>query len=142
VPRIRGRKIPYDGHIFDSRPELDRYKELRLIEKVGLVKDIEVHPVFQNFINGVYVGKYTADTRYKRRAGARWETVVEDVKVPITNTEACKLRMRVTAACHGFKRVEVYMPARNLTVRAESLALLKAKLKPKSVRKKWRIRDE
>jgi len=130
VPRLRGKKIPYDGHIFDSRPELDRYLELKLLERVGLVREIEVHPVYRNVINGVFVGKYTPDTRYQRKEGLRWSPVVEDVKVPITNTEACRLRMKVTAACHGFKKVEVYIPASRVTKTSTS-ALIKELLKKK-----------
>jgi hypothetical protein len=73
-----------DGIRFDSQMESDRYLELKLMEKSGDIRELEVHPVFilQPAFghNGkiVTVIKYVADFQYKEtRTGVR---VVEDVK--------------------------------------------------------------
>ena len=76
-----------DGIRFHSKREATRYQELRLLEKAGEVKDLELQPEFPLFVPGrgnggpyerVCLGKYVADFRY--RAGRIGLLVIEDVK--------------------------------------------------------------
>lgn len=67
-----------DGIRFASKAEARRYGELRLLEKAGEVRDLELQPVFPlHAKRGGVVGIYRADFRYSDRA---WNIVVEDVK--------------------------------------------------------------
>ena len=102
-PKYHNCKCEYDGIIFDSRKEGLRYQELKLLEKAGEIKELELQKVFElipaqfetvetgEFYKiGVKKGlpktkkvcieqsvTYKADFAYKNKAG---ETVVEDTK--------------------------------------------------------------
>ena len=79
-----------DGITFDSKAEMKRYAELRLLERAGEVRDIELQPEFVLVEPFIYRGKrfrgvkYVADFRYRTMVGPRkalvGEVVVEDVK--------------------------------------------------------------
>lgn len=40
--KYNNKKVEYDGHMFDSVREMNRYKQLRLLERTGLIKDLEL----------------------------------------------------------------------------------------------------
>ena len=88
------RKPVHDGIKFDSKREFLRYMELKLLEKAGEIRHLEVHPKFPIIIGGVQVmvssnqhGKwdrqmvYEADFKYARKDGCWWPIVIEDVKM-------------------------------------------------------------
>lgn len=85
-------KVEIDGHSFASKAEADRYGQLKWLERARDIKALSVHPVFFLVVNGVTVGKFTADFMYHE--GGR--KVVEDVKGMIT--PEASLRMRVFMA--------------------------------------------
>lgn len=59
-----------------------------------LIYDLETHPVFPLLVNGIKIGRYTADFKYKNADG---EEVVEDVKSKITKTRDYMLRKKILA---------------------------------------------
>ena len=59
-----------------------------------LIYDLETHPVFPLLVNGIKIGRYTADFKYKNTNG---EEVVEDVKSKITKTRDYMLRKKILA---------------------------------------------
>ena len=65
-----------DGHTFASTAEANRYSQLKLLERAREIKALAVHPAYPLCINGVVIGKYTADFCYFE--GGR--QIVEDVK--------------------------------------------------------------
>lgn len=71
-----------DGIRFDSKKEAARYRELKLMEKQGLIRDIEVHPRFPLMPRGSEkaIGKYVADFAYYDQSVNPVEYVVEDCK--------------------------------------------------------------
>ena len=83
-------KVFYDGIWFDSKKEKNRYRDLRLMEKAGVIKDLqmqvsyELQPKYE--INGRKVQDiyYNADFVYMERTKNKdiegWEQVIEDVK--------------------------------------------------------------
>lgn len=86
----------YDGHSFDSILEKNRYIFLKLQEKYGVIKDLEVHPSYPlgDDLHGFLVIKsktrkakctYKPDFRYK--IVATDEEIVEDVKSVATLEE-------------------------------------------------------
>jgi len=72
------KKTEVDGFVFDSRREANRYSELKLLEKAGEIKDLELQPVFQCLVNLKLVCKYVADFRYYDIKNSY--LVTEDVK--------------------------------------------------------------
>ena len=78
-------KPKMDGYTFDSMPEMNRYAELKMMQKAGLISDLEVHPVYElakgvknNFGQHIYCWKYKADFAYRDVKGNC--QCVEDVK--------------------------------------------------------------
>lgn len=95
-----------DGIKFASKKEARRYEQLRLRERARDIHDLEVHPAYVLEVNGVRIGRYTADFRYTDAASG--EQVVEDVKGGrATKSEAYGLRKRLMLAVHGIKITEV-----------------------------------
>lgn len=72
-----------DGVRFASKAEARRYGELKMLEKAGEIKELELQPKFPLYAvrasNGevIKVADYYGDFRYRDRVGA---VVVEDVK--------------------------------------------------------------
>lgn len=81
--KYNAKKITADGIIFDSKKEYERYKKLKMNERLGTISDLQVHVKFELIpsqrIDGKVVERactYEADFVYK----ADGKTVVEDVK--------------------------------------------------------------
>ena len=92
--KYRNKKQLYKGIKFDSKKELQRYLILEEMQMKKLIYDLEVHPVFPLLVNGVKIGRYTADFKYKNVNG---EEVIEDVKSKITKTRDYMLRKKILA---------------------------------------------
>ena len=82
----------YKGLKFDSKKELRRYLYLEILFNKGEIKNLELHPVFPLMVNGVKIGRYTADFRYITNKG---DIIVEDVKSKITKTRDYMLRKKI-----------------------------------------------
>lgn len=82
--KYKNKKTIVDGIPFDSLKEARRYGELKLLVKGGVIKDLELQPVFELVPSQIHGGKtmrkvsYIADFMYKDIK--RGVTVVEDVK--------------------------------------------------------------
>lgn len=97
-------KTTIDGIQFDSKKEAQRYAELKLEEKAGLIHNLELQPKFEllkGFIHVLTEEKvrgitYIADFRY-------WQgdiEVVEDVKG--IKTEAYKIKRKLFLSQYPF----------------------------------------
>ena len=94
-----------DGIRFDSKAEARRYYELKLMEKAGLIVNLELQPRFDFVVNGQKLPRtfYKADFRYLDVETN--EVVVEDVKGMITPIYS--LKKKLMKACHGIEIKEV-----------------------------------
>jgi hypothetical protein len=92
--KYNAKKQYYKGIRFDSKKELNRYLILEQMQMKKYITNLEVHPVFPLIVNGVKIGRYTADFKYKNANG---EEVVEDVKSKITKTRDYMLRKKILA---------------------------------------------
>lgn len=77
--KYRAQKVQVDGITFDSKKEARRYCELRLLERAGEIRDLELQKKYELIPKQ---GKerpvhYIADFVYKDKKGAE---VVEDTK--------------------------------------------------------------
>ncbi len=100
-----------DGVNFHSKAEARRYAQLRLLERAGEIRDLELQPSFELMVPEAItakhrkVGTYCADFRYERFVDGRWRRIVEDVKGVRTSTYLLKKRM--VEAQYGIEIVEV-----------------------------------
>ena len=83
-------KQTYKGETFDSKKELNRFMELEILLRAKEISDLELHPKFDLMVNGVKIGRYTADFRYKKGS----DIIVEDVKSRATKTRDYMLRKK------------------------------------------------
>lgn len=95
--KYRAIKTVVDGITFDSRKEGRRYRELRLLEKAGVIKDLSLQPHFllqeAYSKNGKAVRKieYIADFSYYDLEKDKF--VVEDVKG--VKTDVYRLKKKI-----------------------------------------------
>ncbi len=95
------------GILFDSRAEMTRYHALKIMERIGEIDpgSIELHPVFPLEVNGVKIGRYTADFCYRTAEGV---TVYEEVKSQATALEKdWRIRRKLAEAIYSIKIDEV-----------------------------------
>jgi len=101
-----------DGIAFDSKREANRYRELKLRELAGEIKNLELQPEYPLVVRhyahhdwATTIGRYRADFRY--REGPQGLLVVEDVKSKATRSEAYRLRKKFVEAQYGITITEV-----------------------------------
>lgn len=88
IMKYRNIKTTLDGIKFDSRKEAKRYNELKLMERCGLIKNLELQkpfelqPTFRKHNKTYRAIKYIADFVYYDVE--KEQIVVEDVKSPAT----------------------------------------------------------
>lgn len=93
--KYRNKKVIVDEKEFDSKREGNRYKELKLLERAGEIKNLELQPRFllqDSFKkNGRTFRKieYVADFKYIENG----KTIVEDVKG--LQTDVFKLKHKI-----------------------------------------------
>lgn len=84
--KYRNKPVTIDGIWFQSTKEGNRYSELKMLERVGLITDLELQPKFgiakkvkwnDRTLRGIF---YVADFMYRQDS----ETIVEDVKSEAT----------------------------------------------------------
>lgn len=104
-PRAKYRNTPTvsDGLRFDSKREAKRWGELRLMERAGLIENLERQVRFPLKVNGVLVCTYVADFVY--REGATRARVVEDAKG--FRTREYQIKRKLMKAVHGIEIAEV-----------------------------------
>ena len=93
------KKSKSDEIEFDSVAEKKRYHELKIMQRVGLIGDLRVHPVFLLVGKGIVVKKlnlskpriYTADFVYT--VVVTGAEVIEDVKGVLTAEASLRISM-------------------------------------------------
>ena len=94
--KYNNKKTTIDGIKFDSKGEGRRYCELKLLEKAGAIKELELQPKFELQPTFRKNGKthraitYTADFKYKDDKG---KIIIEDYKGMETQTFKMKKKM-------------------------------------------------
>ena len=111
VSKYGNRKTTVDGVTYDSAKEARRGMELMLLERAGLISDLNAQVKYTLIPAQKRDGKvveraatYIADFVYKDKDG---ETVVEDVKSPATRTGVYKLKKKLLLWEYGLHIREV-----------------------------------
>lgn len=102
--KYRAKPTVVDGVRFASQAEANYYLTLKMLEKAGQVRDIELQPSFHLHVNGVRIGQYRGDFRYYDKALDK--TVVAEVKgidLPLG-----RWKRRHAEAEHGIEIVMVW----------------------------------
>lgn len=82
--KYHNKKTVIDGIKFDSKLEAERYTQLKILERVGVIRDLELQPEYELIPSFRKNGKtwrktvYKADFRYILSDGDR--IIIEDVK--------------------------------------------------------------
>ena len=113
--KYNARKTAVDGQMFDSQKEANRYAELKLMQRAGLIKDLRLQqkfcliPTIEGARGGIRqrATYYIADFVYWEKRGDCWTRVVEDVKSPATKTSTYKLKKKLMLWRHGIEIREV-----------------------------------
>jgi len=93
--KYRNKKTEVDGIVFDSQKEASRYLDLKMLEVLGEIKNLELQPKYEFVLNKQKICTYRADFRYVENGA----TVVEDVKG--FKTSMYRLKARMMKAFHG-----------------------------------------
>jgi hypothetical protein len=97
--------IDGEGRRHASKKEARRWAELQMLQRTGHIYGLTHQPPYDLVVNGVLIGRYTADSRYVDvKTG---QVIVEDCKSPASKTTAYKLRRKLMKAIHGVDVVEV-----------------------------------
>ena len=110
MSKYGNRKTELDGITFDSAKEAQRWSELLLMEKAGLIFDLQRQVPFVLIPKQVRNGKvverpvvYKADFVYTENG----QEVVEDVKSPATKTKEYILKRKLLLWQFGIQIKEV-----------------------------------
>lgn len=103
-----------DGEVFDSKGELARWEELRLLERAGEISGLRRQVEYPLVVGQVKVGTYVADFIYTKRERYSWgyalPLVVEDFKG--VRTPAYRLKKKLMLALYGIEILETGAPPR------------------------------
>lgn len=94
--KFGNRKTEIGGITFDSALEAKKWQELQLMERAGLISDLQRQVRFDLIVNDLKVCGYIADFVYTENG----KTVVFDAKGMILRE--FKLKARLFKAIHGF----------------------------------------
>jgi len=101
VSKYKAQRTECDGKIFDSKKEAHRYGELKMLERSGIIANLELQPAFEIEVAGRRICKYRADFRYVENGAI----TVEDVKG--VRTPLYRLKKKLVEALYDVRIVEV-----------------------------------
>lgn len=110
--KYQNKKIEYDGKKFDSKKEARRYQELKLMERAGVISDVQCQVAFtlvekvkfSNEERAKPAIRYFADFVYMKD-GVK---IVEDVKSDATRKlDVYRLKKHMMLAFHGIEIREI-----------------------------------
>ncbi len=98
------KKVSIDGFNFDSKKERNVYLNLKMLERAGEIKNLELQPKYDFFKNGLKICSYFPDFRYEEKG----EIVVVDVKSVATQKNAVyRLKKRLMKAFYNIDILEM-----------------------------------
>ena len=102
--KYRNVKVEVGGVKFHSKKEAKRYGELKMLEKAGLIEELELQPKFEIWANGTKICSYISDFRYVEYG----TTIVEDLKSEATKKlPVYRLKIKLLKAIYGIEIKEI-----------------------------------
>ena len=86
-----------DGIRFHSKKEAIRYQELKLMERAGEIKDLQLQVKYSLDVNGVHICNYIADFVYFDYRFSK--VIVEDTKGK--RIQPYPIKKKLMKACHN-----------------------------------------
>jgi hypothetical protein len=97
-PKYRNKKTVVDGISFDSIREANRYAELVLLERSGVIQNLRRQVRFPLSVNGQLICTYVADAVYIENG----HEIVEDTKSPVTRKlPVFRIKSKLLRALYG-----------------------------------------
>ena len=93
-----------DGRTFASKKECRRYSELRLLERAGVIRNLELQKKYPLIVNDVKVATYLADFVYWHCETK--QQIIEDVKSVATRTPVYRLKAKLMSALYNITILE------------------------------------
>lgn len=80
--KYNAKAVVAEGVRYASTREYERYQELLMKEKAGLIRGLKRQVTYRFIYNGILIGKYVADAAYLEPTEGRngWHLIVEDSK--------------------------------------------------------------
>jgi hypothetical protein len=107
--KFGAQSVVIDGERFDSRWEGERWNQLRLAARAGLITDLRRQVSYELAVNGVKVCSYRADFVYRDETG---KEVVEDAKGH--RTREYLIKKALMRAIHGIEIFETIKERKNV----------------------------
>lgn len=107
MSKYHNRKTEHDGILFDSKKEAERYVELKILLKAGLIRNLELQKSYELIPAqmGERACSYRADFSYEEKSGDDWIPVVEDVKG--MRTDVYKIKRKLMLYKYGIEIREI-----------------------------------
>ena len=86
-------KTKIDNITFDSKKEARRYTELKQMQKIGIIKELQCQPRIPLVVNGKQIGHYVGDFKYLDKLTNTY--ILEDVKTEATKTPIYRLKKKI-----------------------------------------------
>lgn len=102
MTKYRNKPTTLDGITFHSMREAAYYADLRLQERAGEIRQLELQPKFPCVVNGIKVCTYIADFRYREKNG---RLRVIDVKGMVT--PMFRIKKKLVEAIYPHVEIEV-----------------------------------
>lgn len=107
-PRAPKIERTFEGQVFDSKREMQRWQKLRLKEIAGLISNLKRNVSYPVEVNGHHFCKFTPDAEYLTDKGLQ---VFEDTKSSGTRKDpAYRLRKKAFELYYGVQVTEVLHP--------------------------------
>lgn len=101
--KYNAKSMKIDGHVFPSRREAQHYRELKLMERAGKIKDLQIQVPYNIEVNGIHITVYVADFVFYNVETKR--QIVADVKGFVT--DVFRLKKKLMRAVYGIEITEV-----------------------------------
>ena len=101
--KYHNKPVYCDGIRFDSKLEMYRYQQLRMLEKAAKIEELETHVSIPLHVGEIKIGHYVADFRYLMGG----DVVVEDTKCTATKTPMYKWKKKHVKAEYGINIIEI-----------------------------------
>ena len=99
--KYNAKKVVYNGITFDSKREYERYLLLLDDMRSGYIKDLDVHPKFELYVEDQLICSYKPDFVYTDIRNKTLKCVVEDVKGgKATQTSTWRLKWKLMQALY------------------------------------------
>jgi len=94
-----------DNIRFASKKEANRYSELKLLERAGAIRGLQLQVKYPLKVAGFLVCCFISDFNYNEFVNGQWVPVVEDVKG--YRTREYQIKKKLLFALHGIQIREV-----------------------------------